>query len=165
MAFVVFSVILGVLFFETYSTYKRTKSSIFLWSKFIFYALAVIVLLFKWWNNYVLTNINIIMLSISTFGIIIRKYIRHLSLDNKTSILILIQIFAVLPWNILFILATYNHPSNFWLYSLVYWLLQIISYILSIYWTYNRKEPKSWYIFSIFWLILCIIYCVFIIMY
>lgn len=165
MAFLIFWIILWVLFFETYSVYGWNKSSVFIAGKCFFYCLAVVILLFKWWNQYVFTWLNISMLIISIFWIMIRNYLRHLETEQRTSLLISIQLIASLPWDIVFLYAAYTYPEHYGIYSLLYRTINIIGYLVAIYWTYTRKEPRSWYLFSWFGLTLCLIYCAFIIIF
>jgi hypothetical protein len=160
MAFVIFSVILGVLFFETYSTYWVNKSLIDIWSKFIFQILIVIVLLFKGWWVFLLNKLQLVMLLVSILWLAIRWFIKYKHLDKKMYILFWIQNLAITFGTISYCISVYNNPSNFGYYSIIYWLLHELVYIVTIYGTFTKKESLPNYMFQWYWMLRCLIHII-----
>lgn len=165
MAFVIFSVILGVLSFETYSTYWVNKSLMDIWSKFIFQILIVIVLWFKGWWIFLLNKVQLFMLVISIWWLLIRWFVKHKNIDNKMYILLWIQNLAITFGTISYCLSVYHNPSNFWYLSIIYRLLHELVYIVTMLGTFTKKESLPNYMFQWYGMLRCLIHIITIIVY
>lgn len=164
MAFVIFSLVLGVLFFETYTAYWRTKSSLDIWSKLILYVIIVYILFLKWWAIWI-TNLQIGMLVVCIIGLLVRQYIKHLEIDHRLYIVLIIQNIAITFWTIAYCIAVYENPYEYWWLSIIFWILHILVYLVTLYWIYKKQEPLPTYLFQWYWIFRCLLHIIFILIF
>lgn len=110
MAFIIFSVILGVLFFETHKHYRVNKSLIDIWSKLLLYIVFIAVLRVKWSGISAVSNFQWLMLWISVLWLLIRNYVSMLKLDHKMYILLWIQNISITLWTVAYINSVQLYP-------------------------------------------------------
>ncbi len=161
-AFCIFTLVLSVIIFETYQAHGAVKSLIFASSKLILYAAAIIVLLIKGGYSFVLTPLNILMIVLSLIGIGIRSFLRNIHTNKKAEILVWIQTIAVLPGAVSYCVAIVKHPHDYGIYSLVFWLINLLAYAIALWQLHQRKEPRLAYIFPVSGCVLLSMYVIFI---
>lgn len=159
-AFGIFAFIMLVIITETYLAYGWLKSHIFSISKVAFYIIAIGVLLYKGGNEFVFTKINLLMVVLSICGLGIRKYLKDHSKDQKATILLWVQNAAFIPGSIAYMVSVAHHPDDYGIYSLIFWGLNIATYIVTMSMMVHKKEPRPAYIFPGFAMSCCIIYCI-----
>ena len=160
VAFSVFSMTLSVITIETYLAYGFVKNVWLSGTKLLCYMLAVVVMLIKGGQEFILTPFNIAMIVICIFGLVIRWFIRHYTVNKKAAILLYIQNIANLTGGISYCVSVVKHPQHYGIYSILFWTLNIIGYWIAVNHIMKAKGEKPNYIFPVFGLVCCALYVV-----
>jgi len=164
VSYIIRTLIFGIVSFETYQSYKVTKSFIFTTFSFLSYWAIAWRMMYTGTVEYAFSLLNIVMLAISAIGLILRSYIKANSLYG-TDIMIIIQLLAMLVWSIVYCVSIVQHPNDF--STIVIWhrvLTGLAWFIVTINALYNHE--KLWnLIFNIYGFLVAIIYISFIIFY